>query len=172
VTTSLRLASNVKISGILQPASGAAGAVLQAYDVDAPTETPVVATVGNDGGYVLSVPPFRTYRLRVIPTMNSGFPVAPLATVGVQGADMTMPPRNIPSATRIKGTVTGANGAVAGSIVQIFCLGNDKDCICPQQASSSHCPADANLVTAVPLAEVLTDATGRFSLMAVDPASL
>lgn len=172
VTASLRLASNVKINGILQPAAGAAGAVLQAYDVDAPTEAPVVATVGNDGSYVLSVPPYRTYRVRVIPTMTSGFPVAPLATVGVQGADMTMPPRNIPSATRIKGNVTGTTGAVAGSIVQIFCLGNDKDCICPQQASSSACPADANLVTAVPLAEVFTDANGRFSLLAVDPASL
>jgi hypothetical protein len=173
LTAVIKVAAKVKISGSFSPVGSAAGSIMQAYDSDSPTDPPVLATVGKDGNYNLAVDPYRTYRLRVVPDTASGSPVSPLATVGVLGADMVMPTRTMPTAIRIKGSITGAGSIVAGSIVQIFCIGSDKDCVCRQQSTDAAvCPADANVVTAVPLAEVLADATGHFSLLAVDPASL
>lgn len=170
-TAVLKVASSVMIRGTLQPAAAATGAMVQAFNSEAPAELPIVATVASDGTYALSVSPYRTYVLRVVPLIASGHPVAPMQTVGVAGVDKNMQPWTLASATRIEGTVTtNLNAGLAGGIVQIFCLDEQrKDCICP--AATGSCPAGSNATTAVPLAEVLTDSVGHFKLLAVDPTS-
>lgn len=167
------LAAPVKVRGALLPLAAAAGATMQAFDTGASADPPFTAKVGPDGGYMLALPPYRTYRLRVLPLPATGYPNASLGEVGVQGADMTIAvARTLEAATRITGTIRSATGALGGSITQLFCVGKSFDCVasCGWQASAASSTGASD--AAIPLSEVRTDNAGRFVLLGADPTSL
>lgn len=168
-----KLAAPVKLSGTLLPTTAAAGALLQAFDTSAVADPPLTTKVGPNGAYTLAVPPYRTYRLRVLPLPASGYPNVTLGEVGVQGADMTIAvARKLEAAARITGTIRSAAGVAPGSIAQLFCVGQGFDCVssCGWQTSTTSAQGGGN--TAVPLSEVRTDNAGRFVLLGADPTSL
>ncbi|MCG5052145.1 MAG: hypothetical protein KA712_04220 [Myxococcales bacterium] len=161
----LDLPRPVTLTGQLAPAPQAAGALIQAYDTDAPAAAPFVATVDSQGGYALQVAPQRTYRLRAVPAAPA--PAFPMASVSVQTADLPLPPRTLPLAMPFAGRVTSEAGLpLAGAVVQLFCWGEGSDCV-----SRSPDGTLLSVATAIPLGEITTDETGQFALSAIDPAS-
>ncbi len=167
-TETVRLTTPVNIKGTLTPPDLAAGSVIAAYDDAQPTDAPATTTVGSDGGFRLPVAPHHKYRLRLIPGSRGTQPVVPLAAVSVGAVDVALPARVLPRGRAVQGLITDPRGAgVVNAVVQIFCVGDGSDCL--QRSADGN---TLSIVTAIPLAEVMTDAAGRFGVVAIDPASL
>lgn len=168
----VQIAAPVPVSGTLQPPEGSEasveGTIVAAYEATSAATPPKTAPVDAQGRFSLPLDPQRSYRLRVVPPLASGLPVTPLATVHVGAEAIALPTRRLPRGRTLQGSVTDPRGgSLPGAMVQIYCVGEGDDCFTRSGDGSAW-----SVLTAIPFAEVLTDASGSYRLNVIDPASL
>lgn len=152
----LRIGAKVKLRGDL--AGPAEGARITAFPVGTDlSRPPVTGTVGAAGAWELAVDPQRRYVLLAEPAAGTAARVfVGMVEVGATAAEA--PRRTLPPALPVRGRVTvdASMPGVPGTVLQVYCAGAAADC--PDRA--------------IPLAETVTDALGRYELALPDPGVL
>ena len=124
------------------------------------------AALASDGGYSLSLDPAHAYHLVTNPPtgrMLARVALGPLET-GSAALPMALGDRTLPAMLPVTGRVFGPDGqtAVAGALMQLFCMGAGPDCVDYSQLDAGR---------PLPLFEATTDAAGAFTLFVPDPAA-
>lgn len=153
----LRFVEKVAIRGQITPIGTTAGVRILAFPLAAdPPRPAATAEVKTDGSYELKVDPGRTYTLVADPGIDKLLARGQLGAVEVGSSTVSMPERRLPSALVYEGRVMVASQPpVAGVVLQVFCLIPSADCPDPS----------------IPLAETVSDGSGRFRLLLPDPAT-
>jgi hypothetical protein len=162
VALSPRLARKVSLSGKLLPPRTTAGATVVALDPDAdPALPPPSAVVDSVGSYVLHVDPGRSYALVLEAQPVTGLPRTFLQSLVAPAKDSVRENLTVLEGLSISGQVTGARGAVAGALVQAYCLGQPPSCLDLRSLDTSNVR---------PTAEAISDGAGSYRLLVPDPA--
>lgn len=156
-TYTVRLGRMARILGALTgPAGSALGGVrIVATDVGMDLATsPVVAETAADGSFALPVSPRRRYLVLAHPPAGSGFARTFVGSGPIEASELplrqVLPPRLV-----VDGQLVSDQNryGIPGVVIKVFC-----------DRGSSDCPDPA-----VPLAEAVTGAEGRFQLGVADP---
>jgi hypothetical protein len=144
----LALGARVKVTGTLLPAADAVGVRVTALDtgVLAPT-APATAIADANGRYELVLSPGRTYELIAEPPGGKRWQRVALARAAMASSGATWS-HSLPGALSWSGSVTGAGRAVAGAVVQVFCVAPPASCV----------------DSTIPLAEGVSRADGTIAL--------
>jgi hypothetical protein len=165
---SIPLATKVTVYGYLLDADGvstqdSAGTTVVATDLGNETmPTDVMTKVDSSGMYVLLLDPNRTYRLVALPAAEKGLPsYVPLLGFTTNDANMQLDSQRIPKGVHVHGQVTFAGSAVAGAIIQAFCVGQPPDCLDRTNLAAGSPPA---------FAKTVADSSGNYSIILPDPS--
>jgi hypothetical protein len=162
VTTSARLARKVSLSGKLLPAELTAGATLLALDAEADPSLPTPsAIVDAGGGYVLHLDPTRSYSLVLEAAPSNGLPRTFLPPIVAPAKDTVREAQTVGAGVPLSGRVTGAQGTVAGVLIEAYCVGQPPSCI------DTSAPDTTNVR---PVAETISDEDGNYRMLVPDPA--
>jgi len=162
VTMSPRLARKVSVSGKLVPATLTGGATLLALDSDADPTLPALSTIIDaSGGYLLRLDPGRNYSLVLEAEPSKNLPRTFLRSIVGPAKDTVREDVNVGAGVPLSGRVTGATSAVAGVLVEAYCVGQPPSCI------DTNAPDTTNVR---PVAETISDEDGSYRLLVPDPA--
>jgi hypothetical protein len=153
----------VAVAGRLLPAALGGGATVIAVDPTADPARALPTAIADAGGaYRLILDPGRSYRLFVEPAPGRALARIALGPVTAD-ADVTLPDRRLPAGVAITGTVAirVEGTAVAGALVQAFCMGASADC---------KAPATTGTDGLRPVAEAVSGPDGAYRLVVPDPA--
>jgi hypothetical protein len=158
---SVSLVRKSKLTGQLSPAASAANLTVLALDAtgDGLGGT-TTAVVRSDGRFELAADPERAYRVFVEPPANRSLPRLILRPVRAKATDTAVDPFTVPAPLALTGQVSFQGAAVAGAVVQIFCVGAAPDCV------ELGAPS---IETTRPLDETVSAADGSYRLVLPDP---
>jgi hypothetical protein len=148
-TSPVALAAPVALAGTLTGAGTTAGAKVTAIDRGLLAAATVPTTMAAaDGTYKLALAAGRSYELLVEPTAGSGLARSIVGTVTPNGS-----PRSdaVPPAVTWPGAVTGAGRAIAGALVEVYCVAPAASCIDPSFAlAQGTTAADGSITLTLP----------------------
>ncbi len=121
-----------------------------------PSRPAAIGVVQPDGSYTLDVDPGREVLVWVDPGTRRDLPRTFIARLTPGSSGAMLPERAQPAVLRVDGRVTDqVQSAVAGALVQVFCVPTAGDCWDPT----------------VPLVAALSDGQGQVSLAVPDPGA-